>query len=78
MEAAEIPAYDGWYALRIDEGESLHELRVRLVVGGADSGEIVTEEDDSDSVSGLQQGREFPARQTAPRASSSASPQGTA
>lgn len=33
MEAADVPAYDGWYAWRIDgDGrESLHELRVRCV-----------------------------------------------
>jgi hypothetical protein len=32
MEAAQIPAYDGWYAWRLGEGgESLHELRVRMV-----------------------------------------------
>lgn len=32
VEAADIPAYDGWYAWRVESGngESLHELRVRL------------------------------------------------
>jgi hypothetical protein len=38
MEAAQIPAYDGWYAWRLDEGgESLHELRVRLVSRAEDN-----------------------------------------
>jgi Restriction Enzyme Adenine Methylase Associated len=33
VEAAGIPAYDGWYAWRLDGGggESLHELRLRVV-----------------------------------------------
>lgn len=33
MEAADVPAYDGWYAWRIHDGNgaSLHDLRVRLV-----------------------------------------------
>ena len=33
VEAAGIPAYDGWYAWRLegDGGEPLHELRVRCV-----------------------------------------------
>ena len=32
IEAAQIPAYDGWYAWRIEggAGESLHDLRIRL------------------------------------------------
>jgi hypothetical protein len=42
MDAANVPAYDGWYAWRIDgdDGESLHELRVRCVSAlRADEGE---------------------------------------
>ena len=32
IEAAQIPAYDGWYAWRSEspDGESLHDLRVKL------------------------------------------------
>ncbi len=31
MEAADVPAYDGWYAWRNDKGERLDELRERFL-----------------------------------------------
>jgi hypothetical protein len=43
MEAAQIPAYDGWYAWRLGEGgESLHELRVRMVSRAEDNVEAAS------------------------------------
>ena len=33
MEAADIPAYDGWHAWRISAGQSLADLRDKLLAG---------------------------------------------
>jgi hypothetical protein len=52
MEAAEVPAYDGWFAWRRDDesGASLHDLRLRLVRALADEPPVEAEPADGQGI----------------------------